>query len=360
MIDEKDYTFDYTDKKQQMFNFVQSMLNKSLTMFDWKNLPDTIPLKELEKQLQLNGYSIITKVKGELYAFQGGFSGLDAYGNPTEVIITNPALSFNKTLKIGSECVVIKNDDMQQGLLYLYSRYGTLIMENETTILVNNYNARMQKLISATDDSTIESANVYLENIINGKIGTIAGSKMFDSLKVEQSGSEKSIITDLIELEQYLKASLYNEIGLNANFNMKRERINSAEVSLNEDNLYPLIDNMLDNRKYFIEQVNELFNTTIEVDFSSIWKIKENEVEERTESKPTNEPELNQLDPMIQALYNKVFGSSYKPNSELDEDEKEKQTQNIKELENDEPDKPHEDEQEDDEDEKEKKEDDSL
>ena len=78
-------------------------------------------------------------------------------------------------------------------------------------------------------------------------------------------------ITDLIELEQYLKASMFNEIGLNANYNMKRERLSESEVEMNGDNLYPLVDDMASNRKSGIERVNNLFGTDIQVEFNSSW-----------------------------------------------------------------------------------------
>ena len=75
----------------------------------------------------------------------------------------------------------------------------------------------------------------------------------------------------MFEFEQYLKASMYNEIGLSANFNMKRERLTSAEIETNSDNLYPLVDDMLNNRRLAIEKINEMFETDIKVEFNSSW-----------------------------------------------------------------------------------------
>ena len=59
-------TIPITNKKEQLSKFRADMLNKSLTMFEWKNLPDTLPAVEIEKQLQTNGYTIIGKVQGNV------------------------------------------------------------------------------------------------------------------------------------------------------------------------------------------------------------------------------------------------------------------------------------------------------
>ena len=80
-------------------------------------------------------------------------------------------------------------------------------------------------------------------------------------------------------MQQYLKASFYNEIGLNANWNAKRESINSNESQLNDDMLTPLIDNMLKERQEGVDRVNKLFGTDISVEFNSAWKENEEEKE---------------------------------------------------------------------------------
>lgn len=80
-------------------------------------------------------------------------------------------------------------------------------------------------------------------------------------------------ITQLIELIQYYKASMYNELGLNANYNMKRERLNLGEVSMNVDVLLPYVDNMLKERQNAVEKINAMFDTEISVKLASSWGL---------------------------------------------------------------------------------------
>lgn len=64
-----------------------------------------------------------------------------------------------------------------------------------------------------------------------------------------------SYLTQFIELHQYLTGTFYNEVGLNANFNMKREAIGDGESSLNEDSLLPLCELMLETRKRTLKKL---------------------------------------------------------------------------------------------------------
>ena len=106
----------------------------------------------------------------------------------------------------------------------------------------------------------------------NGKLGVIAESKLFDSLKTSTvATSNTNSLQDIYQLQQYVKASMYNEIGLGANWNSKKERLAVAEVETNSDNLYPLVDDMLNNRRKALEKINEMFGTDIQVEFNSSW-----------------------------------------------------------------------------------------
>ena len=265
-------TIPITNKKEQLSKFRADMLNKSLTMFEWKNLPDTLPAVEIEKQLQTNGYSIIAKVEGNVYAFQGGFSGQDPYNQPTKAIVNNPSLNYNGTFTINDDCVIIKNDDMQQGLIHIYNKYGTLLIENQITMLMTDYNYRIPFTISSKDDSTTQSAREYLQKVIDGSLGVIGEAKLFDALKVTPTNNKGvNSFADLYGYQQFIEAQLNNTIGLATNNNMKRERLTTNEIEVNKNASYPLIDNMLRNRKQAVEKINKMFDLDINVEFSSIW-----------------------------------------------------------------------------------------
>ena len=267
------FNYDYKDKPRNVENLMKYMLNRSNIMFQYHNLPDSIPSREIELLLQTNGFGVFIEVEGKYYIVNGGLGGEpDVYNMPTEAVISIPALKLNKTYKINEDCIVIPNDSMYLGLLPMYAKYCTLMNENEITMLLATVNKRIQHLLSANDDNTIESAKEFLKKVFDGEIGVIGESKLFESLKVNTTSTTSQVsMKDLFEYEQYLKASMYNEIGLSANFNMKRERLSSSEVEANTDNLYPLVDDMLNSRRKGLEKVNEMFGLDIQVEFNSSW-----------------------------------------------------------------------------------------
>ena len=267
------FNYDYKDKPRNVDNLIKYMLNRSNIMFQYHNLPKSIPSREIELLLQTNGFGVFIEVEGKYYIVNGGLGGEpDVYNMPTEAVISIPALKLNKTYKINEDCIVIPNDSMYLGLIPMYAKYCTLMNENEMTMLLATVNKRIQHLLSANDDNTIESAKEFLKKVFDGEIGVIGESKLFESLKVNTTSSTSQVsMKDLFEYEQYLKASMYNEIGLSANFNMKRERLSSSEVEANTDNLYPLVDDMLNSRRKGLEKVNEMFGLDIQVEFNSSW-----------------------------------------------------------------------------------------
>ena len=283
-----------TDKHKMLKQFKSNQLNKSLTMFEWSNLPETIPQVELEKMLQINGYAVIAKYQGNLYAFQAGFSGQDPYNQPTKALVNNPALKNNTTYTIGENCIVIKNDDMKQGLNGIYEYYGQRLIENQITMLMTDYNLRMPFTISSSDDQTTQSAKMYLKKIIDGSLGVIGEQKLFKALSVTPTNSKQTAtFADLYGYQQFIIAQLNNAIGLATNNNMKRERLTTNEIEVNKNASYPLVDNMLKNRQQAVEAINEMFDVDISVEYSSIWRgINDNTIADNSD-KAVNTDELN-------------------------------------------------------------------
>ena len=272
--------FNYKDKAKNLKVLNNYMLAKTLSMFEWENLPLTIPYKELEKLLQINGFAFITKCNNELYAFNGALGGeQDAYGNPTKFIISNPHLKFNESLDVEKDGVLIYNDDLAMGLIPLLDRYNTFLVENDINMMMYGYNSRTQKLISASDDKTKASAQLAIRKAIDGDIEVIGESIIFDGVKVHSGATNNGLsITNLTEFHQYIKGTLFNELGLSANFNMKRERLTAGEAEMGDDSNYPFIYNMLKCRLKAIEKINEMFATDIKIQFGSVWAKTSNEV----------------------------------------------------------------------------------
>lgn len=291
-------SFDYTDKKNAIALYVQTMLNRTQQIFEYKGLPETIPARMLELYLQRYGFACITKVNGKLYAFTGGLGGTgeSVYYQPTFCTVSNPALNFSKQLEIGKDCVIIRNDANYLGLFPLFVRYATALAETDLSLDMATTNMRAQFAISAPDDTSFESAMQFLQNLKDGKASAIASNEFLDGIKVNpMMQASLHVLQELTEYKQYTRASWFNDVGLNANFNMKRENLNESETEMNFDALAPLVENMLSNREDGIAETNEMFNVDISVSLRGVWEKTVDEMtkpeEEQLEEKPDSENE---------------------------------------------------------------------
>lgn len=274
------YIFDkYLHKKPEFTKsyltrtYKSYMYDRTLSMFKYTNLPDTIPEEMLEYYLQHYGSCAIVEVNGNLYALHGNYGGyIDPYYRPTLYIVANPALKYSAQLEINKDCVFCINDKLWVGLEPLISRYAYLIAENLITLRVANIMLRIVALLSAPDDKTKAEAERYLSNLVEGKLGIIGENRFFEGVKMQSPPSNNgSYLTQFIELHQYLLGTFYSEIGLKANFNMKREAIMAEESSLNDDVIVALVETMYQCRLSNVERINAMYGTDIRVSYSGEW-----------------------------------------------------------------------------------------
>lgn len=268
--------------------YFEYLFCRTQKIFKYSNLPDTIDPDMLERYLQMNGVACITKYKDKLFAFNGSLGGeQDVYYRPTLFVVSNPHLdeTFSKNIVIASQLVdynkqptnsqlgvLMRNDTEWVGLAPLIARYAVLMAENCLTIRSADVMLRIIALITAKSDKTLRSAQDYLRRLENGEFGVIGDSSFSEGINMQSPPSNNgSYLTQFIELQQYLKGSFFAEIGLRANYNMKREAIGTGESSMDEDAILPLVDNMLECRQKDVEKINQLYGTSISVDFNSAW-----------------------------------------------------------------------------------------
>lgn len=286
--DAQDYVL---DKEKSCEEFATYFLARVMKMFRYEGLPEEIPVDCLSKMLFEKGFLWFTKWKGtnnrneeedKYYVFQGNMGEItDAYYRPTGIIISNPGANCYKTFYLnrqkggtyyGDEGVIIRNDTLYHGLMPLIKRYAYLLAENVLTMNRADVFLRIIALISAPDDDTLASANNFIKGIESGKMSAVGENSFFEGVRMQSPPSNNgSYLTQFIEYQQYFLGSFFNEIGLNANFNMKRESIAKSESSLNEDSMLPLCQNMLRCRQEDFDVVNEMYGLNIKVSFDSAW-----------------------------------------------------------------------------------------
>lgn len=294
--------FPFTDKEYCVQTYTKYLLDKTLHLFEWKNLPDSIPQRELELILQTFGSGTFKDVNGKLYVFKANLGGQpNEYYFPTLSIIANPYLQYNAQLKIDEECVVMFNDSLLTGIIPLVNRYITQMVENDITQNLANINMRLVNLIACKDDDDKANAEKFIADIIQGKLGALQSDEFFGQITTQPYGSagQGNQVTQLIEYAQWLRTSLLQEFGIRTeNGNIKREYVNADEIGMNDTNSFLLYD-MLYNRKLACEKVNAMFGTDIDVDYSEVIKSdlednQDTEYREEDESEPETKEEITE------------------------------------------------------------------
>lgn len=307
----------------QSYHF-RYMLNRLSRAFEYEGLPENVTRRYIEFLTLCNGYGGWAEYNGELWYFMGSMGGEpDPEYFPTRFIVANPALKMSKEYEINKDCIIMGNDSSYLGIANMFSKYSALLSENEISMMNCDIWYRIRGLLTAGDSKTKAGADEFFKRVIDGDFGiTIPDNDFLESLKTYSFGNGTfGSITDLIEFNQYIKASWFNEIGLNSNYNMKREAINSGEAELNKDALLPLILDMLYCREEAVDKVNKMFGTNIKVKLSNMWNSEEKIAEDPAEAPESPQNDAEEVE--AEDLPQEDEEEQEKPVEDAEEEEKE-------------------------------------
>ena len=289
--------------------FRKKLVNTAHSIFEWTGLPDTVNENFLTNELIENGIVGLINTPHGLRAVRGNVGGeIDCYYRPMYFIYANPVLGSGEP-KIGENCAVIylTSEDMTPfsptgGLSTLIDSTALLLADNMVSLNVTQKNTRMMLLASADDEATANSAERTIMDMYNGRPYKVVNKSMTDSFDVNPLSSVRTAenMKQLIENQQYILAHFYQELGINAHFNMKRERLITSEVELNTECLDTLVDDMEKTINDGLEVCNILFGTDIHLHIKRYGEELTNTDAEQTEQEQTDaeqsEPEQEQTD----------------------------------------------------------------
>ena len=300
------------DVQQNFQLYFDLLTNKCCNLFKWEGLPDTVDERFLNLQLILNGKICFTKIDGKLYALNGNVGGEpNVYYEPTQFIVANPILG-SKTVRIrqkdgsnsieGLDGILVALTDidymddrgMKGGLYRLIYQTAGLLADNVSSLNCSQINGRVAQLWTTDNDVEARTVEEVVRDMYAGHPYRILTQDLVSKIGVvpaAQSGQTNTLL-NLIEAHQYILASFFNEIGIPSTWNMKRERVNTAETELMTGSLDVNVYNMEKNLQNGAKLINELFGENISVRFNE--EIKEDEGE------PDGEPEVSPEETIIE------------------------------------------------------------
>lgn len=272
------------------------LLNRAVKMFDFKGLPETVNESFLQRELIINGAVGFTEIGGKLYSLRGNYGGMpDEYYLPTQFIIANPILG-SKTINIGENGVVmfgstsdrfapyIKDRKQKNNILWGYrgsvlynyiTRTADILQDIDISARSLLKTCRAMIMVSAKDEQKRAAAELTLKRLFDGEPATVFQSDVLESIQFTFSpiaNNAAQLLRELAEKYQFYLAEFYHAIGINSNYNLKRERLNTAEVELNDEPLLINVADMLECRQTAADDVNKMFGTNITVELSEEWK----------------------------------------------------------------------------------------
>lgn len=282
------------DKPRNFESHMAEFFNTTAIMFQWDTKETEIPIFRLEQYLQCYGWAAVVTKNGKKLVVSGNCAGWlgewTEYYMPAGIIVTNPyAQEFNGQYYFSDDnCILIRNDSEFLGLYPMFSRACEMLVENDITILNALENLRIMNIYYAEDSNTANAFAQMQKNLKWGKLSTV-----LQTVKSWMSGDSKSLgvlpvngvcttyMQQLIEIATYIKGQLYNSIGLQSNWNMKRQALSENEIGANNDILKPLVQNMLLCRQDAAEKLGWT------VKLNDTWKHVEEQEENNNESSVT-------------------------------------------------------------------------
>ena len=258
-------------EKKQISKAVRDYLfATAMTMFRYEGLPDNVRPEDLERMLLENGEVIFTKWNDEFYIFQFTGAGKQNYlGEWDSYQVNNPYVNCNHVFT-DKDAVRVRNTDNSVSLSGMLDMYSELLSESYITLNMSDVNARLSFLISAGDNATKASAELFLKQVYEGKQGIIGSQPLLDSLSVNPLADHKDF-QSVIQLNKFYYSDFFQKIGLTNLYNNVHDRISATETQFTATSIYPFVDNMKKNREAAIEKINKLFGLNVSVEFTSSW-----------------------------------------------------------------------------------------
>jgi hypothetical protein len=266
------------------FQYYNRLTELAISMFEWKNLPETVDPRYLEMCLFSDGMCVFfnDEVLGFL-ALQVAIGGqLNVYRIPID---RRAYASNGYQMNLTEEnSVIIFNNYLHTNSMLDVEMFSKRLYNLDRAIDVNANAQKTPILIQCDESQRMTMKNLYKQ--YEGNEPFIFGSKALDvnGLKVLQTGAPY-VADKLYELKvQYWNEAL-TYLGISNINTTKKERMITDEVTRNQGGVVASRYSRLESRRQACRQINNMFGLDIWCDYREDFQdiqeqINENEEEE--------------------------------------------------------------------------------
>ena len=259
---------------QQYYNRLTEL---AISMFEWKNLPESIDERFLELCLFGDGMAVFFRDNelGDYLCIQcmiGGQFNVYRIPNERRAYATN---GYNKQLN-EKNSVIIFNNMLHTNSMLDVEVFAQRLYNLDRAIDVNANAQKTPVLIQCSEHDRMTMKNLYMQ--YEGNEPFIFGTKDLDTTGLSVLKTDAPYVADKL---YQLKTQIWNEaltyLGI-SNLNVqKKERLVSDEVMRNMGGVIASRYSRLNARRQACEQINEMFGLNIKVDYREDYREADNE-----------------------------------------------------------------------------------
>lgn len=247
--------------------YYNRLMELSMSMFEWKNLPDTVDERYLELGLFSSGCMIFFKddVIGELalnLTYQGGF---DIYGEPTRRRAYSRYNQFQTTLDKDNS-VIIWNNMLRTNSALDVQMFAYRLYNLDRIVDINANAQKTPVLITCDEKQKLTMKNLYMQ--YDGNYPVIFGDSNLDIKNLSVLKTDAPFVSDKI---YDLKVKIWNEaltyLGISNINTTKKERMITDEVIRNQGGTIASRFSRLESRRRSVKKINKMFGLNITVDY---------------------------------------------------------------------------------------------
>lgn len=247
--------------------YYNRLMELSMSMFKWKNLPDTVDERYLELGLFSSGCMVFFKddVIGELalnMTYQGGF---DIYGEPTRRRAYSRYNQFQTTLNKDNS-VIIWNNMLRTNSALDVQMFAYRLYNLDRIVDINANAQKTPVLITCDEKQKLTMKNLYMQ--YEGNYPVIFGDSNLDIKSLSVLKTDAPFVSDKI---YDLKVKIWNEaltyLGISNINTTKKERMITDEVIRNQGGTIASRYSRLESRRRAVKKINKMFGLNITVDY---------------------------------------------------------------------------------------------
>lgn len=259
--------------------YAYRLMELSISMFEWKNLPEGIDERFLEMVLFTDGQAVFFKDDelGDYLALQCLINGkLNVYRIP----INRRAFAVNGYQKqlTDKDSVIIFNNMLHTNSWLDVKMFAKRLYNLDRIIDVNANAQKTPILIKGNEQQRLTLTNLYKE--YDGNAPVIFADKSLDMNALQVMSTQAPYVADKI---YQLKTQIWNEaltyLGISNVSFQKRERMVSDEVTRSQGGTVASRYSRLNARRQACEQINKMFGLNIECDFREDYQFSEEVVD---------------------------------------------------------------------------------